>query len=46
MIEVTKKIPVLLLLLCLVSCNAFDYSPYDGRVTGETGINEKNIALS
>jgi predicted phosphodiesterase len=45
MIEVTKKIPVLLLLLCLVSCNAFDYSPYDGRVTGETGINEKNIAL-
>lgn len=30
--------------LLLSSCDAFEYHPYDGRVTGETGINAKNIA--
>ena len=29
----------------LSSCNLFDYHPYDGRVTGETGINAKNVEL-
>lgn len=29
---------------CLLgACNLFDYHPYDGRITGETGINAKNI---
>ncbi|MDR2954474.1 MAG: metallophosphoesterase [Prevotella sp.] len=26
-------------------CDMIEYHPYDGRVSGETGINEKNIAL-
>lgn len=26
-----------------VGCDAFEYHPYDGRVTGETGINAKNV---
>jgi predicted phosphodiesterase len=29
----------------LSSCSAFEYQPYDGRVTGETDINKKNMAL-
>lgn len=33
-------------LWCLLSsCNLFDYHPYDGKVSGDTGINAKNIAL-
>jgi Icc-related predicted phosphoesterase len=32
-------------MLLLASCNAFEYQPYDGRVKGETDINNKNIAL-
>lgn len=33
-------------LCCLLSsCNLFDYHPYDGKVTGETDINAKNLAI-
>ena len=28
----------------LVSCNAFDVHPYDGKIDGEVGINARNIA--
>ena len=34
---------LLFLLLCS-GCDMFDYHPYDGQITGETGINAKNIA--
>ncbi|WP_281233304.1 metallophosphoesterase family protein [Flavobacterium gelatinilyticum] len=39
------KITLLTSLLCclLVSCDMFDYHPYDGKITGERNINEKNI---
>lgn len=29
--------------LLLGGCNMFDFHPYDGRITGETDINKKNI---
>lgn len=31
------------MVLSLTGCDVFDYHPYDGRITGETGINDKNI---
>lgn len=37
--------PLLLAGLLVTSCSAFEYQPYDARVTGETDINNKNIAL-
>lgn len=38
-----KKIYYLLFLLSLQSCDdVFEAHPYDGKVTGETGINKKN----
>lgn len=41
-----KKFFLLSLLVPLFAgCNMFDYHPYDGRISGETGINNKNIAL-
>lgn len=33
-----------LLAVVLTACDAFEYHPYDGRITGETNINAKNIA--
>lgn len=36
-------IPIFLSLLSLVSCDAFDYHPYDGYVRGEKDTNNKNI---
>lgn len=30
--------------LCNVSCSLFDYHPYDGKVSGATGINSLNIS--
>ncbi|MBB4036708.1 3',5'-cyclic AMP phosphodiesterase CpdA [Dysgonomonas hofstadii] len=40
-----KKITTLLLISCLLlqSCEMIEYHPYDGRISGETGINQKNI---
>ncbi|TRW27158.1 metallophosphoesterase [Flavobacterium zepuense] len=40
-----KKI-VLLVSFCFVleSCDLFEYSPYDGKITGERNINSKNIS--
>ena len=35
----------LLLLFLLQGCEMFEAHPYDGKVTGETGINSKNIKL-
>lgn len=32
-------------LLCLSGCNVIEYHPYDTRITGETGVNAKNIKL-
>lgn len=43
MIGTNKLLPFLLLLF--TSCSAFDYSPYDGLVKGEVGINNKNSIL-
>ena len=41
----TLKITLALLLtIAFGGCDAFDYHPYDGHVSGETGINAKNIA--
>lgn len=42
-----RRFITLTLIFCFVlqSCDMIEYHPYDGRVTGETGINEKNIAL-
>lgn len=34
----------LLLLLTITSCNLLESSPYDARVTGDTGINARNVA--
>jgi len=33
------------IIFILASCSAFEYQPYDGRISGESGINKKNIAL-
>lgn len=27
----------------LASCDAFDVHPYDGKIDGEVGINERNV---
>lgn len=40
-----KTTILLLSLVFLTGCDMFDYHPYDGEITGETGINAKNIAL-
>ncbi|WP_029905444.1 metallophosphoesterase [Prevotella sp. 10(H)] len=34
----------LCLLFSLSACDMIEYHPYDGRISGETGINAKNIA--
>jgi len=34
---------ILFFTLFLSSCDVFEYHPYDGRISGETGINAKNI---
>lgn len=43
-----KKKKIIIYSLCSVllfsSCELIDYHPYDVRITGETGINAKNIA--
>lgn len=40
-----KKLPIFILsLIAFSGCDMFDYHPYDGHITGETGINAKNIA--
>lgn len=39
-----KIVSMILLSVALSACDAFEYHPYDGRITGETGINAKNIA--
>lgn len=31
-------------LTCLAGCDAFEVHPYDGRISGDTNINERNIA--
>lgn len=36
-------ISIAILALILHSCEMIEYHPYDGRVTGETNINKKNI---
>lgn len=38
-----KQILFIIISLTLISCEAFDYHPYDGRVFGETNINAKNV---
>lgn len=38
------KLTLLSCSILLSGCDAFEYHPYDGRITGETGINAKNIA--
>lgn len=41
-----KKICIYIVLIFLFySCELFDYHPYDGRIDGERGINNKNIAI-
>lgn len=41
-----KRIPILALLaLILAGCDWFEYHPYDGRLNGEIGNNQKNIYL-
>ena len=35
----------LLLLFLLQGCELFEAHPFDGKITGETGINSKNIKL-
>jgi predicted phosphodiesterase len=40
-----RRIAVIPFILLLCACNAFEYQPYDGRISGETGINDKNVAL-
>lgn len=40
-----KKITLFLFVFALFGCDAFEYHPYDGRITGETNINAKNIKL-
>ncbi len=40
-----KRLLYLSLLFVLSGCEVFEYHPYDGRITGETGINAKNMAL-
>ena len=34
---------VLAIALCVYSCDLIEYHPYDVRLNGERGINEKNI---
>lgn len=34
-----------ILLLYVQGCNVIEYHPYDTRISGETGINDKNIRL-
>jgi hypothetical protein len=40
-----KSIFILLTIFLFTGCHLFDYHPYDGRISGETGINAKNIKL-
>ncbi len=40
-----KSIYILLIIFLFTGCHLFDYHPYDGRISGETGINAKNIKL-
>lgn len=40
-----KSLLLLLVTLLLNACDSFEYHPYDGRITGETDINAKNIKL-
>lgn len=39
-----RNVVWLLLLLTITSCNLLESSPYDARVTGDTGINARNVA--
>ncbi|MDR1129747.1 MAG: metallophosphoesterase [Prevotellaceae bacterium] len=42
---IMKNLFILLTVLLLCACNdLFEYHPYDGRISGETGINAKNTA--
>lgn len=40
-----KLICLIPFLMLLAGCDLFEAHPYDGKVTGETGINQKNIQL-
>lgn len=40
-----KLIYILFLIFAFYSCDIFESHPYDGRITGETGINTKNKEL-
>ncbi|NDV67021.1 metallophosphoesterase [Bacteroides sp. 224] len=40
----SKILSILSLILLCSGCDWFEYHPYDGRISGETGINAKNIA--
>ncbi|MDR2843615.1 MAG: metallophosphoesterase [Candidatus Symbiothrix sp.] len=41
-----KKAVLIFALICLIfqACEMIEYHPYDGKITGKTGINNKNIA--
>ena len=40
-----KHVSYILIFILLQSCDLFDAHPFDGKVTGEIGINSKNIRL-
>lgn len=40
-----KNLLLLLITLLFNACDSFEYHPYDGRISGETDINNKNIKL-
>jgi len=43
MVRTKAHLLILFFTIFFYSCNLFEYQPYDGNISGETGINVKNI---